>query len=52
MLTRLKSAVDASSFWPGHCAVGRCRNCTVNGKIFENPGRLRSSDSALRGINR
>lgn len=31
---------------------GRCRNCTVNGKIFENPGRLLSSDSALRGINR
>ena len=25
---------------------------TVNGKIFENPGRLLSSDSALRGINR
>ena len=52
MLTRLKSAVDACSFWPGHCAAGRCRNCTVNVKIFENPGRLLSSDSALRGINR
>lgn len=52
MLTRLKSAVDACSFWPGHCVAGRCRNCTVNGKIFENPGRLLSCDSAQRGINR